>query len=61
MKSVIAKGLISILIESPFYLALPVKARYFLLSRLTEQLQSVLNEYNDKEGMSESYRETDMT
>ncbi len=61
MKSRIRKKLVSILIESPVYFTLPVKARYFLLSRLVEQLRSVLKEYDDKEGMRERSRKTDIT
>ena len=61
MKSRLAKGLVSILIESPFYFALPVKARYFLLRRLVKQLQGVLEKYDDNKSVSESYMETDIT
>ena len=35
---------ISILIKSLFYFTLPVKERYFLLSKLMENFQSVINE-----------------
>ncbi len=39
----------------------PLKTRYFLLSRLIGQLESVLNEYNYEKGISERSMETNTT
>ena len=61
MKHKIKKAWVSKLIESPFYFALPVKARYFLLSRLVGQLQSVLKKDDDRKGISDRSMETDIT
>ena len=63
MKHKIKKTWVSKLIESSFYFTLPLKARYFLLSRLVEQLQSVLKKYdnNNRKGISDRSMETDIT
>ena len=61
MKRKIKKALVSTLVESPFYFTLPLKARYFLLSRLVEQLQSVLKKYDNRKGISDRSMETDIT
>jgi hypothetical protein len=53
MKREIGKKLVSLLIESPFYFKLPVKTRYFLLSKLMVQLQNSLNAYDDEKSMNE--------
>jgi hypothetical protein len=53
MKREIEKKLVSMLIESPLYFKLPVKTRYFLLSKLMAQLQNILSAYDDEKKMNE--------
>jgi len=53
MKCEIEKKLVSLLIESPFYFKLPVKTRYFLLSKMIAQLQNILSAYDDEKKMNE--------
>jgi hypothetical protein len=53
MKHEVEKKLVSLLIESPFYFTLPVKTRYFLLSKLMDQLENVLSASHDEKNINE--------
>jgi hypothetical protein len=41
----ITREFVSLLMESPFYLMLPVRERYSLLMRLIDNYHSTINEY----------------